>query len=70
MIDNGSSNINITCNGSVTASYQVLGTGTVTFVAGSGRTLIAPSGAVINTQYGTATLSHNATNDIVLINNV
>jgi hypothetical protein len=70
IIDNGSSSINITCNGSVTAIYQVAGTGNVTFIAGSGRTLADPLGAIINTQYGTAALSYNGTNDILLVNNV
>jgi hypothetical protein len=70
IVDNGSSNITITCNGSVTASYQVFGTGSVTFVNGSGRTLASPSGAAITTQYGTAALSYVTTTDIILVHNV
>jgi hypothetical protein len=70
MIDNGIDDIQITCNGNVLASYQVLGTGTVTFVAGTGRTLEAPLGAVLTSQYSTASISFNGTTDIVLVNNV
>lgn len=70
MISNGTNDIEVVCNGNVCATYQVLGTGTVTFVNGSGRTLEDPQGAVIDSQYGTAALSFNSTTDIVLVNNV
>jgi hypothetical protein len=70
MIDNGIDDIQITCNGNVLASYQVLGTGTVTCVAGAGRTLASPNGAVLTSQYSTASISFNGTTDIILVNNV
>ena len=70
IIDNGVNNINITVDIGVTASYQVLGTGTVTFLQGVGRTLQAPSGASLTSQYSTATLTFSGTTDILLVNNV
>jgi hypothetical protein len=69
IIDNGVNNITVDINSNVTSSYQVVGTGTVTFTA-STSTLQAPSGAVINTQYGSASVSYFSTNKIVLVNNV
>ena len=39
LVDNGSSDITITCDGEINVNYQRLGTGKITFAAGSGRTL-------------------------------
>lgn len=71
VIDNGANVINLTCNGSVTASYGKVGTGAITFVQGSGRTLVQLSGtAVFNGIAGsTATLWSNGTTDYLSINN-
>jgi hypothetical protein len=71
VIDNGSSNINLTCNGGVTTSYGKVGSGIITFVQGSGRTLVLLSGtAVFNGIAGsTATLWSNGTTDYLTINN-
>jgi hypothetical protein len=69
IIDNGSSNIVVDIDVNITASYQVVGTGTVTFTA-STSTLQAPSGDIINSQYGSAAVSYFSTNKIVLVNNV
>lgn len=70
IIDNGANDIDVTVDVGVTASYQVLGTGTVTFLQGTGRTLQAPSGASLTSQYSTATLTFAGTTDILLVNNV
>jgi len=71
VIDNGVNVINLTCNGGVTASYGKVGTGAITFVQGSGRTLVQLSGtAVFNGIAGsTATLWSNGTTDYLAINN-
>jgi len=71
VIDNGVNVINLTCNGGVTASYGKVGTGAITFVQGSGRTLVQMSGtAVFNGIAGsTATLWSNGTTDYLAINN-
>lgn len=71
IIDNGASIINITCNGGVTTSYGKVGTGAITFVQGSGRTLVQLSGtAVMNGIAGsTATLWSNGATDYLLITN-
>jgi len=71
VIDNGVNVINLTCNGGVTASYGKTGTGAITFVQGSGRTLVQLSGtAVFNGIAGsTATLWSNGTTDYLAINN-
>jgi len=71
VIDNGVNVINLTCNGGVTASYGKIGTGAITFVQGSGRTLVLLSGtAVFNGIAGsTATLWSNGTTDYLSIIN-
>ena len=69
MINNGTDNIIININSNVTASYQKIGSGTVTFIA-TGFTLAAPRTAVINTQYGSASVSYFGSTKIVLVNNV
>lgn len=71
VIDNGVNAINITCNGGVTTSYGKIGTGAITFVQGSGRTLVALSGtAILNGTAGsTATIWSNGTNDYLSIAN-
>ncbi len=71
VIDNGVNVINLTCNGGVTTSYGKVGTGAITFVQGSGRTLVLLSGtAVFNGIAGsTATLWSNGTTDYLSINN-
>jgi hypothetical protein len=71
IIDNGVNVINLTCNGGVTTSYGKVGTGAITFVQGSGRTLVQLSGtAVFNGIAGsTATLWSNGTTDYLSINN-
>jgi len=69
IINNGATNITININSDVTASYQKTGTGTVTFTA-TGFTLASPRGAVINTQYGSASISYSGSTKIVLVNNV
>lgn len=49
LLDNGATARNLTCNGGVTASYGKVGTGEITFVQGSGRTLVQLTGtAVLN----------------------
>lgn len=72
IIDNGVNAINLTCNGSVTASYLKHGTGAITFVQGSGRTLVTPTGtAILNgTQGSTATITSIGTTDYLLISNL
>jgi hypothetical protein len=71
VIDNGVNVINLSCNGGVTSSYGKTGTGAITFVQGSGRTLVLLSGtAVFNGIAGsTATLWSNGTTDYLSINN-
>jgi hypothetical protein len=66
LVDNGSNDIQITCNGNVSANYQKLGTGKITFVAGIGRTLETPQGNVLNYQYEAANLAFSASKDIVI----
>jgi hypothetical protein len=74
VIDNGVNPINITVNGGVdfVASYLKHGTGAITFVAGSGRTLAAVNGTAI--MFGapgtTATISSIGTKDYLKIDNV
>lgn len=71
IIDNGSSAINITCNGGVTTSYGKINTGAITFVQGSGRTLVQLTGtAVLNGIAGSkASLwSHGTTDYLEIIN--
>ena len=74
VIDNGVNPINITVNGGTefVASYLKHGTGAITFVQGSGRTLIAVNGTSI--MYGvpvtTATISSVGTTDYLKIDNV
>ncbi len=46
-IENGASNINYTVNASLTTSYVRLGTGTLTFVQGAGRTLVAMDATLV-----------------------
>jgi len=71
VIANGASAINLTCNGSVTSSYGKGGTAAITFVQGSGRTLVQLSGtAIMNGIAGsTASLWSVGTIDYLTINN-
>lgn len=73
LIKNGVNNINITVNGvdSLPTTYQKEGTGTITFVQGSGRTLRQVDGtAVLNGAVGsTASLSTDGTTDSLRISN-
>ena len=69
LIDNGSSNINVICDGSINSFYQKLGTGNITFISGSGRTLTSPTGPIIGTQYGGASLSFSGSQDILVLSN-
>jgi len=71
VIDNGASAINITCNGGVTASYGKAGSAAITFVQGSGRTLVQLDGtAVLNGIAGSrAVLWSNGTIDYLSIIN-
>lgn len=69
LIDNGSNNISVTCDGDVNSYYQKLGTGNVTFTSGTGRTLTTTAGSVIGTQYGGASLSFSGSNDILVLSN-
>jgi hypothetical protein len=73
IIDNGVSAINITVNGGTNfmASYLKHGTGSITFVQGTGRTLaLVDSTAVFNGAVGsTATISSVGTKDYLRISN-
>jgi len=69
VVNNGSSNITITVDNAVNSFYQMIGTGNITFVSGSGRTLTAPNGSTISTQYNGASLSFNGTENIVILSN-
>ena len=73
VINNGSSAINITVNGGTdfSASYLKIGTGAITFVQGSGRTLVQVDGsALFNGVPGsTATISSVGTVDYLRISN-
>jgi hypothetical protein len=69
VVNNGSSNITITVDNSVNSFYQMIGTGNITFVSGSGRTLTAPNGTTISTQYNGANLSFNGTENILVLGN-
>lgn len=71
VIDNGVNAINITCNGGVTTTYGKIGTGAITFVQGSGRTLVQLSGtAVMNGIAGSiASIWSNGTTDYLAITN-
>ena len=51
LVENVSSNINITCDSAINVNYQRLGTGKITFVAGSGRTLSSPQGNELGYPY-------------------
>jgi hypothetical protein len=71
IIDNGTNNINIVVNGTVT-SYLKHGTGTITFVSSGGRTLVnVDSTNVLNGAVGsTAIISSIGTIDYLRISNV
>jgi len=71
VIDNGVNAINLTCNGGVTTSYGKVGTGAITFVQGSGRTLVQLTGtAILNGIAGSeAKLWSNGTTDYLTIIN-
>lgn len=71
IISNGVNAINLTCNGGVTTSYGKVGTGAITFVQGSGRTLVQLSGTAILSGIAgsTATLWSNGTTDYLTITN-
>jgi hypothetical protein len=47
VIENGANAINLTCNGGVTTSYGKAGTAAITFIQGSGRTLVQLSGTAV-----------------------
>lgn len=74
IINNGTSAINITVNGGTdfNASYLKHGTGTITFVQASGRTLVQVNAtATLNGAAGsTATISSIGTTDYLRISNV
>ena len=74
IIDNGATNINITVNGGVDfiTSYLKHGTGNITFIQGSGRTLVQVSGTniVSGIQGSTATISSIGTTDYLKIANL
>jgi len=71
VISNGATAINLTCNGGVTTSYGKVGSANITFIQGSGRTLVQLSGtAILNGAVGsTATLWSNGTTDYLAITN-
>jgi len=73
IIDNGANAINLTVNGGTdfVSSYLKHGSAAITFVQGSGRTLIQVSGtAVLNGVVGsTATISSVGTTDYLIISN-
>ncbi len=69
VVNNGSSSITITVDNAVNSFYQMIGTGNITFVSGSGRTLTAPNGTTISTQYNGASLSFNGTENILVLGN-
>lgn len=70
-ISNGATNINYTVNAGITASFVKGGNGTITFVQGSGRTMVAANGTLVfnGAQYSTASVVSFGTTDIVYINN-
>ena len=73
IIDNGGNNINLTVNGSAgfTSTYIKHGSGSVTFVQGSGRTLVPVDGTLaLNGNSGsTATVISYSTSDYLRVNN-
>lgn len=71
IIDNSSAAINYTVNAAITASYVKHGTGAITFVQGSGRTLVQVDGtAILNGVVGsTASISSVGTVDYLRISN-
>jgi len=71
IIDNGVNVINYTINGALTASFMKKGTGAITFVQGSGRTLVQVDGtAVFNGAVGsTATITSVGTTDYLRVSN-
>lgn len=74
IIDNTTYAINITVNGGTNfcASYVKHGSGDITFVQGSGRTLIQVNGVavLVGVVGSTATISSIGTKDYLKINNV
>lgn len=74
LIKNGANAINIECLGGQPRTYQkgVGSTGAITFVQGSGRTLVAVSGGLIlNGAVGSiASLTSDGTTDLLIITNV
>ena len=73
IIDNGANNINLTVNGSAgfTSTYIKHGSGSVSFVQGSGRTLIPVDGTLVlnGTSGSTATVISYSTSDYLRVNN-
>ena len=69
IIDNSGASISVDIDIPITASYQKVGSGTVSFTA-IGSTLEAPRGATISTRYSSASVSYFGTKKIVLVNNV
>lgn len=73
MIDNGASNITFTVNGTAGfyGTYLKLGSGSITFVAGAGRTIFQADGLLVcgGAKGSTFTIISNGTEDILMINN-
>jgi hypothetical protein len=69
IIDNSGVPISIDIDIPITASYQMVGSGTVSFTA-IGSTLEAPRGATISNRYSSASVSYFEDRKIVLVNNV
>lgn len=71
IIDNGVNAINITINSELVASYLKKGTGAVTFVQGSGRTLVqVDDTSVLDGAVGsTASITSDGTTDYLRISN-
>ena len=69
IIDNGANDITVDIDVDTTTSYQMVGTGSVTFTA-VGSTLQAPRGATISTQWSSSSVSYFGTTKILLVNNV
>ena len=71
-IDNGVNVINYTVNGALNASFIKMGTGAITFVQGSGRTLTGANGTLVlnGAVNSTASIVSDGTVDLVYINNL
>lgn len=71
-IDNGVNVINYTVNGAINASFIKMGTGAITFVQGSGRTLTGANGTLVlnGAVNSTASIVSDGTVDVLYINNL